>query len=110
MLVLRAARLWLAVRRAHSIRALATREVIPPPGDMRGVVLEPSSWQELIAKIQENTVESLGTLGRTPVEIEVYREFRRQVCPGCIFFTLYIFSAGPTVTGIVFLVLTCFTA
>lgn len=79
--LVRAARLWegsvlgarvSAVNRGHS-------ENIPGSGDMRGVVLRPSSWQDLQQKIEENTVESLGALGRTAVDIEVYREFRRQV-------------------------------
>jgi hypothetical protein len=64
------------------IRAVCT-DVIPPTGDMRGVVLEPSSWQHLKQQVAENTVDSLGTLGRTSVEIEVYRTFRRQVRTYC---------------------------
>lgn len=79
--LVRAARLQLAsvIPRAARAPISGQSEAVPAADDMRGVVSEPSSWQNLKEKIEENTVESLGTLGRTPVDIEVYREFRRQV-------------------------------
>eukprot|EP00892_Ulva_mutabilis_P011242 jgi/Ulvmu1/8490/UM044_0024.1 len=45
---------------------------------MRGVVSEPSSWENIKEKVTIGTVESLGTLGRLPDHIEVYRAFRKK--------------------------------
>lgn len=52
---------------------------ISEASDMRGVVEEPSSWEEIKRKVQIGTVESLGSLGRLPTHIEIYRAFRKQV-------------------------------
>lgn len=51
---------------------------ISEASDMRGVVEEPSSWEEIKRKVQIGTVESLGSLGRLPTHIEIYRAFRKQ--------------------------------
>jgi hypothetical protein len=48
---------------------------------MRGVVSEPTSWRTLQEKVNEKSVESLGTLGRLPEDIEIYRAFRKKVKP-----------------------------
>lgn len=46
---------------------------------MRGIVSKPSSWEEIKEKVNIGTVESLGTLGRLPDHIEIYRAFRKKV-------------------------------
>jgi hypothetical protein len=69
-------------------------QAISQADDMRGVVSEPSSWQTLKQKVGENTVDSLGTLGRTPEDIEVYRAYRRQV--RILSFLLSLYSAFAT--------------
>lgn len=44
-----------------------------------GVCLEPFPWAEVKRLIAENSLESLGKLGRSPAGIVVYRQFRKKV-------------------------------
>lgn len=40
---------------------------------------QPLSWEEVAGLIQEGTVESLGKLGRSEEDIQVYRKFMAGV-------------------------------
>jgi hypothetical protein len=46
---------------------------------MRGLVERPTTWNELKDRIKENSLESLGKLGRLPDDIRTYRAFRQKV-------------------------------
>ena len=63
--LLRTARLLerFVFRAAGSTVKRGYSENVPGSDDMRGIVSEPSSWEELKQKVEENTVEALGTLG-----------------------------------------------
>lgn len=62
--------------------ASSTSGRLPPfraEGAHRGKVKRPMAWEEIEPLVQENTLESLGHLGRLPEEVARYRAFRAQV-------------------------------